>query len=182
MSKKSKITEDEKHLFREAMKDVTKVHSPKRKLYRSPKHRVPEISNKSKNKSPPIWISDFEDRENWLQSDDLLHFSRNGVRQKILHKLRRGKLSVEAQLDLHRMTSEEAIHEVNEFINDCVNKKIRCICLIHGKGYNSPASKPIIKNRLNQWLVKNPHVLAFHSAKPAHGGTGAVYVLLKLRC
>lgn len=180
MTNKSRISEDEKRLFRDAVKDVTRVFVPKRKRHRALKRRVPEKSTHPKIQDYPLSMSDInEDQENWLRSDDLLHFSRTGVRQKILHRLKRGKLSIEAQLDLHRMTSQEAFYQVNEFINDCVEKQINCICLIHGKGYNSPSSKPIIKNRLNHWLIKNPLVLAFHSAKPLHGGTGAVYVLLK---
>jgi DNA-nicking Smr family endonuclease len=51
--------------------------------------------------------------------------------------------------------------------------------IIHGKGYGSNNQGPIIKPLVNKWLQQRNEILAFCSARPNDGGTGAVYVLLK---
>ena len=55
----------------------------------------------------------------------------------------------------------------------------RCLLVIHGKGYYSSSGEPILKNLLKNWLPLQPDVIAFHSAKPKDGGTGAIYLLIK---
>ena len=37
----------------------------------------------------------------------------------------------------------------------------------------------MLKGYVNHWLKELDAVQAFHSAQPQHGGTGAVYVLLR---
>jgi DNA-nicking Smr family endonuclease len=56
----------------------------------------------------------------------------------------------------------------------------RCVQIVHGKGYNSPGNQPVLKNDINLWLRQHQDVLAFCSTPPKAGGTGALYVLLKL--
>ncbi len=51
--------------------------------------------------------------------------------------------------------------------------------IIHGKGYRSGARGPLLKIAVNLWLRRHPDVMAFTSARPIDGGTGAVYVLLR---
>jgi len=50
---------------------------------------------------------------------------------------------------------------------------------VHGKGYRSGARGPILKVAVDTWLRRHPDVMAFTSARPIDGGTGAVYVLLR---
>jgi DNA-nicking Smr family endonuclease len=55
-----------------------------------------------------------------------------------------------------------------------------CIRIIHGKGKRSRNNKgPVIKTKVNHWLRQRDDVLAFCSARPIDGGTGAIYVLLR---
>jgi DNA-nicking Smr family endonuclease len=58
--------------------------------------------------------------------------------------------------------------------------------IIHGKGSHGPASiassgMPVLKNLVDRLLRQRADILAFHSAPPAQGGTGAVLVLLAPR-
>jgi DNA-nicking Smr family endonuclease len=53
--------------------------------------------------------------------------------------------------------------------------------IVHGKGINSTDSLPVLKNVVDRVLRQRSDVLAFHSAPPAQGGTGAVLVLLARR-
>jgi len=109
---------------------------------------------------------------------DILSFSRSGLQHKVLKKLRQGKQPVEQVLDLHGLTVELARAELLEFLNECKALGLRHVIIVHGKGYRSK-NKAVIKPMLNRWLREVDDVLAFHSAQPRDGGSGAVYVLLK---
>ena len=83
------------------------------------------------------------------------------------------------ELDLHGMTVAEARPMLAEFIADSRQQRLRCVRIIHGKGFRSASAQPVLKGLVNNWLRQHDGVLAFCSARPADGGTGAVYVLLK---
>ena len=111
----------------------------------------------------------------------VLEFKRPGIQNGVFRKLRQGRYEAEASLDLHRMTVAIARRELFQFIDDCHQLGLRTVLLIHGKG-ESPTERgkcSILKGCTDHWLRELATVLAFHSAKPQHGGTGAVYVLLR---
>lgn len=113
-----------------------------------------------------------------LKPDDVLHFRRNGVQEGVYRKLRLGKYPIQARLDLHNFTLEQARNEILSFIRKCLKMDIRTVIIVHGKGEHLriPA---LIKSYVATWLPELSEVLCFHSALPYHGGTGAVYILLK---
>jgi len=109
----------------------------------------------------------------YVTPESELHYAQPGLRLQTLRDLKRGTLKIEATLDLHHHTIDEAIEKCLHFL-----REKRCVLIIHGKGTLSKG-KPVLKSMLNQWLREQKNVLAFHSAQPKHGGTGALYVLLK---
>ncbi len=113
-----------------------------------------------------------------LSSNDVLEYKKEGVQHGVYKKLRMGKYQIEARLDLHRMTVDEARREVFRFINDCMQYDLRTVIILHGKGERNPDKKALLKSYLAKWLPDIDTVMAFHSAQKHHGGTGAVYVLL----
>lgn len=121
----------------------------------------------------------FSDNHSYIETGDELSFIRPGVQSNILKKLQRGHFSIEAELDLHGMIARIAHLEVAKFLHQCQDYNIRCVRIIHGKGYGSWQKQPILKSKLNKWLEQHSEVLAFCSARPMDGGTGAVYVLIK---
>lgn len=116
-----------------------------------------------------------------IGATDKLYFKRPGIQQKLMEKLRRGQLRIEKQLDLHGMTVVTAEKSLNHFLESCQQNNYRCVRIIHGKGIGSTGRKPVIKNKLDEWLRINQDILAFCSAQAGDGGTGAVYVLLRNR-
>jgi len=114
-----------------------------------------------------------------VETGDELSYLRPGIQKNILKKLKRGQIAIQAELDLHGLFVKEAKPMVNEFITGCINKRIHAVRIIHGKGRGSRDKYPVLKNNLNKWLQLNQAVLAFCSARPVDGGTGAVYVLFK---
>jgi len=120
----------------------------------------------------PSDLTDFETGEELL-------YSRPGFQKKAFNKLRNGQYVVEARLDLHGMIVVEAKKNLASFIQHCHAKGYRCIKIIHGKGLGSKDGKAIIKSKLNYWLQQREDTLAFCSALPNDGGTGAIYLLLR---
>ncbi|MGC1953840.1 MAG: Smr/MutS family protein [Gammaproteobacteria bacterium] len=114
-----------------------------------------------------------------VEIDDELSFIRPGLQYRLLRKLRRGHFSVGAELDLHGMTVPVAQVELTVFLKRARARGVRCVRIIHGKGLRSRQGRPILKLSLDRWLRVRDEVIAFSSARPVDGGTGAVYVLLK---
>ena len=120
----------------------------------------------------------FPDIETVETGDELL-FKRPGLQNRVLKKLRRGEYRIEGELDLHGLIVDEAMKSASRFITDARKRKMRCVRIIHGKGLGSLRGKPKIKQNINLMLRRRDDILAFCSARPGDGGTGAIYVLLK---
>jgi len=108
-----------------------------------------------------------------------LTYVRPGIPASVLRKLRRGHWVVQDEFDLHGMTSVEARIAVSAFLAECMQHGIRCVRIIHGKGLRSRNRMPVLKRKLNHWLMLRDDVLAYCEARPADGGSGAVVVLLR---
>ena len=87
---------------------------------------------------------------------------------------------LDAEIDLHGLTSNAAKQQLLHFLNHCAKAGYRCVHIVHGTGYRSADNHPVLKNKLNLWLRQHKDVQAFCSAPPKDGGTGAVFVLLQL--
>lgn len=114
-----------------------------------------------------------------MESGDTLIYRMPGVQDSVMRKLRRGQYANQGELDLHGLNREKARLEVIRFLAECQDRGRRCVRIIHGKGNRSPNSGPVIKSLLDSWLRKRNDVIAFCTARPVDGGTGAVYVLLR---
>jgi DNA-nicking Smr family endonuclease len=108
-----------------------------------------------------------------------LEFRRDGVQIGVFKKLKQGSYGIEATLDLHRMTIEQASHEVRQFIKEAAGYDLRTLLIVHGKGQHSDSPGVILKSYVNAWLPEFADVQAYVSAQVRHGGLGAVYVLLR---
>lgn len=116
-----------------------------------------------------------------LEAWFVLEFKRPGIQNGVYRKLRLGQYDIDARLDLHRMNVAEARSEVWSFLKEARRLGLRTLLITHGKGLGSKvkSGSGILKGYVNHWLRDIEDVQAFHSAQPQHGGTGAVYVLLR---
>ena len=117
--------------------------------------------------------------EDAIEFGEEIRYLRPGIQTNTLQKLRRGKFPIEDTLDLHGMTAEDAHIQLRNFLQHGEAAGRRAVRIIHGKGYRSAGRQPILKTTVNQWLQETAAVLAFCSARPENGGTGAVDVLLR---
>ena len=124
-------------------------------------------------------ISDDFDVSTLLDTDDQLSFRRPGIGVEITQRLRAGHWSIQRQLDLHGLRVDEAREALGQFIRHAHKIGARCVRVVHGKGLGSPGKSPVLKSRVQRWLVQKSEVLAFVQARPMDGGAGALLVLLQ---
>ena len=110
---------------------------------------------------------------------DVLGYKRPGIQDGVFRKLRLGRYEIEARLDLHRRTLEQAHSEIERFIHDCMSHDIRTVLILPGKGDRNEMTPAVLKSHLAYWLKDYDEVQAYHTAQPQHGGAGAFYVLLR---
>ncbi|MBT4803662.1 MAG: hypothetical protein HON78_01510 [Legionellales bacterium] len=136
--------------------------------------------NHKKERKIKIEIIDSYNKEEILTATDSIEFMRAGVRLKEFRQLKKGQMNTKEELDLHGLTQREAKTAVISFIEYLQENNLKYAKIIHGKGIssNTPAL-PAIKNLINNILRNIPVILAFCSAKPYDGGTGAVYIMIK---
>lgn len=177
------MTDDDANLFREEMGDVTPLNKgAERVRLTHSTEQTPGLELRRRAAQ-----MEFAHSADGLASEqyvpmvkprDVLEFKREGVQHGVYKNLRQGKYAIDSRLDLHRLTVEQARQQVYRFIQDCVKHDIRCALITHGRGENR--EKPaLLKSCTNHWLRQLDEVLAFHSAQPQHGGTGATYVMLR---
>ena len=124
-------------------------------------------------------LSDEFDVETLLDTDDALSYRRPGIGTDVTRKLRKGGWSIQGQVDLHGLRREEARDALVDFIKDAARMGWRCVRVVHGKGLGSLGKTPVLKGKVQSWLIQKQEVLAFVQARPAHGGAGALVVLLE---
>ena len=73
-----------------------------------------------------------------LDTDDALSFRRPGISVEVTRKLRRGVWSIQRQLDLHGLRTDEAREALGRFIREAHKIGLRCVRVVHGKGLGSP--------------------------------------------
>ena len=171
------MSDDDQRAFREAMNGVRPL-PPRDAVAAPPKPR------------PVARFARAEEREvlresllppadpALLDTGEELSFRRPGVGMDVFRRLRRSQFAVAAEIDLHGLGRHAAHEALREFIADAVERGQGCVRVIHGKGRGSGQRGPVLKHVVNHWLRRMDGVLAFASARPVDGGTGAAYVLL----
>jgi DNA-nicking Smr family endonuclease len=116
------------------------------------------------------------------QSDALLRGQVPGLDVRVVKQLARGEFTVQADFDLHGVDAATERQLIERFLLDAHARQLRCVKIVHGKGRRSPDGIPVLKAQLPRWLARGPArlaVLAYASAPPHDGGSGATYVLLR---
>ena len=173
--------DDDAGLFRRAMGNARPLRQERRAA--PPKRRPPARARFRREDEQSVLVESLAADVDELETGagEALRFSRPSVGRRTLRKLARGNYAVQAEIDLHGMTVAEAKPALREFITESLYRGHTCVRIVHGKGLGSGERGPVLKSRVNSWLRRWDEVLAFASTRQAHGGTGAVYVLLRSR-
>ena len=168
--------DDDAALFRAAVSGVRKLtvthQQPSTDKLLSTRPRPAEAGER-------VALTDLLMEPDSLETGDTLSYRADGVQDAVMRKLRRGQYRIETELDLHGLNREQAGLAVIQFLTRCQGHGMRCVRIIHGKGHSSPNNAPVLKSHVASWLCQRNDVIAYCSARPTDGGTGAVYVLLR---
>jgi DNA-nicking Smr family endonuclease len=96
-------------------------------------------------------------------------------------KLRRGRLDVDARLDLHGMRQAEAQRALLDFLRRVQAEGAKVAIVVTGKGLGSEAGG-VLRRLVPLWLEApnlRDAVAGFGEASRAHGGEGALYVRIR---
>ena len=174
-----KRAEAERNLFTRAVGKVAPIANQER-VWSPPQRPTPRPLQQDLDDEAVMHesMSDEFDISTLLDADDQLSFRRPGIGTDVTRKLRKGEWSIQGQIDLHGLRSDEARNAMGQFIRDAKRTGWRCVRVVHGKGLGSPGKEPVLKSKVQRWLVQKKEVLAFVQAKPSDGGGGALVVLL----
>lgn len=170
---------DPAELFRRAVGTVKPIEDDK--VRSTPSKVAARPRQFEKDERAVMYDAMHDDRDpDELDSGEHLSWRRDGVQNRVMKKLRNGYYSIQDEIDLHGMTVPQAREILTEFVAHAVdNHQSCCVRIIHGKGRKTSTDAPVLKPFVSSWLRQRRFVMAFCSCKPVHGGTGAVYVLLR---
>ena len=165
--------------FREAVRDVRPMAPVNRALLDKPKPRPHPAKREEDEQAVLAELAHLALDGDEVEFEDDATFLRPGLPRDILRKLRRTHWVIQAALDLHGLTGDEAVAETAVFLAACKREGRRCVRIVHGKGLRSPGKEPVLKRRIRKLLTRRDEVLAFAEPRAHHGGGGAVIVLLQ---
>jgi DNA-nicking Smr family endonuclease len=175
------VSDDDQEIFRRAMRDARPLASEPRVPKRRPRPK-PQAGLRRADDEAGLGESLRFDADHLTElSGEALSFKRPFVSRRTLRRLARGSYAVQGEIDLHGMTVAEAKSYLAEFLTLAVARSWRCVRVVHGKGLGSGPRGAVLKPNVDRWLRHRDSVLAFVSTRQVHGGTGAVYVLLRAR-
>ncbi|RDS83934.1 SMR domain protein [Dyella monticola] len=172
------VNDEDSRLFREAIGEVRQL-DPVAPPPASPKPEPHPYMLEADEAAVPGELLEIAFDPALLEVGEELSYLREGYPPKLLRQLKRGQFSVQDDIDLHQMNAAAAQATIAEFLVDASRRGLRCVRIVHGKGLRSKAAGPVLKMLTDRLLRRRNDVIAFASARPAQGGTGAVVVLLK---
>jgi len=173
-------TSDESRLWRDVMRDVTPIE---RNTADTPEVQPPPETKQpspSRITAPPRTAQ--QSAQNATPPPRPRKRPESGIDKRTLERLRRGKMPLEAVLDLHGMRQDEAHRRLVTFVLSCWMSGQRALLIITGKGTRSAEPGGVLRKQVPRWLHDDPlgeKVLTIQTAQPKDGGTGAYYVLLR---
>jgi DNA-nicking Smr family endonuclease len=179
---------DEETFFLEAMSDVEPLSKGPKTVIRLPDpEKRPTHAARDDELEGIAHLADLVSGSADMDitfSDEYIEGCVHGFSPKLMRKLKRGRFPIQDYVDLHGLTKQDAETRVREFLIQSHKYGLRCVLVVHGRGLNSENHIPVLKERLPLWLSRGPvkkRVLAFSTAQPYDGGTGAIYILLRRR-
>lgn len=170
--------DDPAALFRAAIGPVTPLRTPAQPALQKPRPKPRARMAELDDQQAQGEFARLLLQSTPLEAGDTASYRRENLPPRMFQRLRKGQYSVQDELDLHGATAAQAEHLLRLFLAEAHAHEHGCVRIIHGKGLQSDGGAPVLKNLVDRMLRLRNDVLAFHSAPPGQGGTGAVLVLL----
>ena len=181
---REKVAQKEASLFRSNIGAVTPIKAAA--VYQHPRSKVALPTAARKTRELHSMADAMEEIEQWSDEFDPSHWQEDagasyavkGSGPELLARLRNGKWPVQAFVDLHGMQRDQARTTLADFLRRSRLARLRCVCVIHGKGINS-RDGAVLPEKVRSWLGQSELVQAFCPAQIQDGGAGALQVLLQ---
>lgn len=177
------IDDDDISLFKQQMRGVKPIKYDKADLNKKVKNKQQLKvlrENAANSLTKELIIDGLSDQFVIdVEPEEFLYWASNGVQESQMRRLKAGQIPFAGTIDLHGLTVDQSRQLLWDFLEEATQLEIRCVRVTHGKALRKDKSKPILKSYINTWLRQHPQILGFCSCQPKHGGTGAVYILLK---
>ncbi|HTQ75460.1 MAG TPA: Smr/MutS family protein [Burkholderiales bacterium] len=174
------IPEDDAALFRQAVRDTIPIRPAPRVLHRGKAPPpVPVQSLLDGHETVAESLDGALSGEQSTETGEEPSYLRAGLGGDVLRKLKRGHWVVQDAFDLHGMNRDQARLSLADFLGRCLKRGLRCVRVVHGKGLRSPGKEPVLRGKVQLWLLKRDEVLAYCEAPRNQGGSGALLVLLR---
>jgi DNA-nicking Smr family endonuclease len=182
----SRVDLDDEQRFLDAVSDVKPLGGANKRVFSMPDPNVRPAHAASDDELETMaslsdLVSGISDMDITF-TDEYLEGYVHGFSPKLMQRLKKGHFPVQDFLDLHGLTKQDAEVKMRDFLHRSHLLGLRCVLIVHGRGHNSENNTPVLKEQMPVWLGKGPLrkiVLAFATAKPYDGGTGALYILLR---
>ena len=103
--------------------------------------------------------------------------------RRLKQRVARGREPIDARLDLHGMTQQEAHAALLRFLHRAQASGVKTALVVTGKGGRNADNRPgVLKRQVPMWLALPEFrllVVGFDDAHVGHGGEGALYVRLR---
>ena len=183
---RERVAKQEAGLFRNALGGVKKMAQSDRYVPNAPPAvnvslAAPRPRTRAEDDAAVLResLSDAFEVDHLLDDDPSLSFTRAGIGSDVVRKLRKGAWPVQDELDLHGMRRDTARDQLGDFLGRAAKRKLRCVCVIHGKGLGSAGGEPVLRSMVHSWLEQKDDVIAFCAANVDGRSHGALLVLLK---
>ena len=177
------LSSEDIQLFRRSMKTVTPIKDTHRAILTLPPVAGAEQLRQRRERAigqEPIRLQPTSDHYSPAKTDaDATRYLSAGYGPDVLKGLKRGKWPITASIDLHGNTLEQARERLDRFLTTCLQHHIKCVRIVHGKGYGSKDGEPVLKQTIRRWLTQIAGVIAYMECAESDGGAGAVQVLLQ---
>jgi DNA-nicking Smr family endonuclease len=174
MNRRRSLSDDEEALWSSVARSITPLRPAKAKPkseraaaesagVKSPQRPLPRVILAPVPKSPPL--SPFD--------------------RRMKQRLARGRDTIEARIDLHGMTQNEAHGALFAFLRRAQSDGKKIALVVTGKGTprNDAASeRGVLRRKVPQWLALPEFrglIVGFEEAHASHGGQGALYIRLR---
>lgn len=177
------LAPEDKALFRQAVKSVQPLAPVNRRVL-PPVAVAPSAILKQRRHAAagaePVVLAQVSDNYAPARlTQDQTRFVQTGHGPDLIRNLAKGKWPIDASLDLHGTNLDEARLRMDRFLHSCLQHRIRCVRIVHGKGHGSKNNQPVLKETVRRWLTQLEDVLAYTECSEQDGGAGAVQVLLR---
>ena len=167
--------DDDQDCFRSAMDNIKPLHTDRAP---PPAKKPPPVARFTRRDQRAVLNESLHGPDQILENGDEIEYCRMGLHHPVLKKLKRGKFTVDEELDLHGLNVAQAKQAMADFLREANFYRWSSVRIIHGKGTRSFQGRPVLRPKVTKWLCTTVTVIAFCSARPTDGGTGALYVLL----